>query len=99
MGTRFYASEELNGHPEAKRRIVEAGGGESVRSIVFDLSRRVSWPARYTGRVLRNRHLDRWLGREDELEASGAEVARDYAEAREKATSTSRRSSPAKPLR
>src|SRR5277367_3322959 len=35
MGTRFYASEEADGHPEAKRRIVEAGSGETVRSIVF----------------------------------------------------------------
>jgi nitronate monooxygenase len=70
MGTRFYASQEANGHPEAKRRIVAAKGGETARSIVFDLSRQNRWPAPYTGRVLRNQHLDHWLGREDELEAN-----------------------------
>jgi nitronate monooxygenase len=84
MGTRFYATQEANGHPEAKRRIVAAEGGQTVRSIVFDLSRRNRWPAPYTGRLLRNTHVDRWLGREDELEAHGEEVGRDYAAARER---------------
>jgi nitronate monooxygenase len=84
MGTRFYASQEANGHPEAKRRIVAAESGQTARSIVFDLSRRNRWPDPYTGRVLRNPHLDRWLGREDELEANADEVARDYAAARER---------------
>ncbi len=50
MGTRFYASQEAEGQTEAKRRIVEAEGGQTVRSIVFDLSRRIRWPAPYTGR-------------------------------------------------
>jgi len=84
MGTRFYASEEAEGHPDAKQRIVAAEGGDTVRSIVFDLSRRNRWPAPYTGRVLRNRHAERWLGREAELEARVEEVAHDYAEARER---------------
>ena len=82
MGTRFYASEEAEGHPDAKQRIVTAEGGDTVRSIVFDLSRRNRWPAPYTGRVLRNRQTERWLGREAELEARAEEVAHDYAEAR-----------------
>jgi nitronate monooxygenase len=84
MGTRFYASNEAEGHPEAKRRIVAAEGGQTVRSIVFDLSRGNRWPESYTGRLLRNAHVDRWLGREDELEARGEEVRRDYATARER---------------
>ena len=84
MGTRFYASEESDGHPEAKRRIVAAGGGQTVRSVVFDISRRVRWPSGYTGRVLRNRHLERWFGHEDELEARAEEIAQDYAAARDK---------------
>jgi nitronate monooxygenase len=83
MGTRFYASQEADGHPEAKRRIVEAQGGQTVRSIVFDLSRRIRWPAPYTGRLLRNRHAETWLGRENELEARMEEVGREYAAARE----------------
>jgi nitronate monooxygenase len=84
MGTRFYASQEADGHPEAKRRIVAAEGGQTVRSVVFDLSRRNRWPDPFTGRVLRNQHADRWLGREKELEAQASEVAREYAEARER---------------
>jgi nitronate monooxygenase len=84
MGTRFYASQEAEGHPEAKRRIVEAEGGQTVRSIVFDLSRRMRWPASYTGRLLRNRHAETWLGRESELEARMEEIGREYAAARER---------------
>lgn len=84
MGTRFYASQEADGHPEAKRRIVAAGGGESVRSVVFDLSRQIRWPQQYTGRLLRNRHLETWLGREDELARRADEIGPDYAAARER---------------
>jgi nitronate monooxygenase len=84
MGTRFYASQEAEGHAEAKRRIVEAEGGQTVRSVVFDLSRRIRWPTPYTGRLLRNRHADTWLGRETELEARMEEVGREYAAARER---------------
>lgn len=84
MGTRFYASQEADGHPEAKRRIVAAAGGQTIRSIVFDLSRCNRWPAPYTGRLLRNRHAEIWLGREVELEARMEEVGRDYAAARER---------------
>ena len=84
MGTRFYASQEADGHPEAKRRIVAAEAGQTVRSIVFDLSRRNRWPEPYTGRVLRNAHLQQWLGRETELEAQSENVERDYALARKR---------------
>ena len=79
MGTRFYASREAAGRDEAKRRILAASGDDTARSIVFDISRRNVWPAPYNGRLLRNAHMDRWLGREDELmqnaEAEGARYA------------------------
>ncbi len=82
MGTRFYASVEADGHSEAKQRIVAAEAGQTVRSIVFDLSRRNRWPAPYTGRLLRNRHAETWLGREDELASQMDDVGREYAAAR-----------------
>ncbi|MBL8706470.1 MAG: nitronate monooxygenase [Rhodospirillales bacterium] len=85
LGTRFYASDEAAGHPEAKRRILAAKGDDTARSIVFDLSRRNRWPDPYTGRVLRNRHAERWLGREAELEREQDSVAAAYGEARSKA--------------
>jgi nitronate monooxygenase len=84
MGSRFYASRESNGHPAAKERIVRAGPGETVRSSVFDMSRRIDWPAIYSGRALRNAHIDRWLGREDELLARIDDITGPYAAARER---------------
>ena len=67
MGTRFYASVEAAGHEAAKQRIVAASGDETLRSIVFDISRNNVWPHPFTGRCLENRHTQRWLGRELEL--------------------------------
>jgi nitronate monooxygenase len=83
MGTRFYASEESPAHTQAKERVCRAGGDDSVRSIVFDLSRRNVWPAPFTGRCLRNDHLNRWLGREVELMQNLNTEADRYARARE----------------
>jgi nitronate monooxygenase len=84
MGTRFYASQEADGHPEAKRRIVAAEAGQTGRSIVFDLSRRMRWPAPYTGRLLRNRHAETRLGRELELQDRVEEIGPVYAAARQR---------------
>jgi nitronate monooxygenase len=84
MGTRFYASNEAEAHPEAKRRIVEAASGATVRSTVFDVTRQVSWPPQYTGRLLRNRHAETWLGREQELASRIDEIGSQYTAARER---------------
>jgi nitronate monooxygenase len=82
FGTRFYASPEAAGADAAKERIRAASGDDSLRSIVFDISRRNVWPAPFTGRCLRNSFLDRWYGREMELlRTAGAEAER-VAEAR-----------------
>jgi nitronate monooxygenase len=44
---------------------------------VLDIVRERAWPARYTGRVLRNDFVNEWLGREGELkEAKAEQVAR-----------------------
>jgi nitronate monooxygenase len=83
MGTRFYASDECAGAAGAKTRICKAGGDDSVRSIVFDLSRRNVWPAPFTGRCLRNAHLERWLGREVELMQNLNAEAERYSRARD----------------
>ena len=82
LGTRFYATVEAAGFEAAKRRIVEASGDDSLRSVVFDISRNNVWPAPFTGRCLLNEHLRRWLGREvDLLRSMGVEGER-YAAAR-----------------
>ncbi len=82
MGTRFYATHEAAGAPAAKERIRAATGDDTQRSIVFDISRRNVWPAPFTGRCLRNVHLDRWLGREVELLRHQDEESEKYAAAR-----------------
>jgi nitronate monooxygenase len=82
IGTRFYATHEAAGAQAAKERIRAATGDDTLRSIVFDISRRNVWPAPFTGRCLRNTHLDRWFGRELELLRHQEEESAKYAEAR-----------------
>jgi nitronate monooxygenase len=85
MGTRFYASVEAAGARVAKERIRTATGDDTLRSIVFDISRRNVWPAPFNGRCLRNAHADRWVGREIELLRHLDEESAKYAAAREAA--------------
>jgi len=82
LGTRFYASVECDGAQEAKRRICAASSGETVRSIIFDLSRNNVWPSPFTGRCLVNDHARRWLGREVEMMQNVASVTAEYAAAK-----------------
>ena len=82
LGTRLYATVEAAGFEAAKQRIVDASGDDSLRSVVFDISRNNVWPAPFTGRCLVNEHLQRWSGREvDLLRSMGVEGER-YAAAR-----------------
>src|SRR6266545_7798900 len=67
LGTRFYASQECDGPEEAKQRICAASSGNSVRGLIFDISRDHVWPKPFTGRCLINDHARRWAGRELEL--------------------------------
>ena len=82
LGTRFYASLEADGAEEAKKRICAASNGNSIRSIIFDLSRDNVWPAPFTGRCLINDHARRWMGREVELLQNVNAVAGEYAAAK-----------------
>ena len=82
VGTRFYASTEAAGADAAKERIKAAVGDDAIRSIVFDISRRTVWPAPFTGRCLRNSHLDAWYGRELDLLRRQDIEANKYAAAR-----------------
>ncbi len=81
LGTRFYASEEALGHEGAKARIVAAGGGDTVRTTIFDVVRGYDWPAIYTGRAIGNDYTRRWHGKESELEQNAAEESDRYAAA------------------
>jgi nitronate monooxygenase len=84
MGTRFYAAAEALGHESAKERIAAAKGRDTERTRVFDVVRRHAWPRPYTGRAIRNRFMERWGGREDDLgEALDEEIPRFRAAVRE----------------
>lgn len=67
IGTRFCASVEALGQEAAKQRIVAARGDQTARTRVFDIVRGYAWPQANTGRALRNRFMDRWDGRENDL--------------------------------
>jgi nitronate monooxygenase len=82
MGTRFYATHEAGGPMAAKERIRAASGDDTLRSIVFDISRRNVWPAPFTGRCLRNAHAERWFGREIELMQNLERESTKYSAAR-----------------
>lgn len=84
FGTRFYASQEAAGHPDAKSRIVKASGDDTIRGVIFDISRNNVWPAPFTGRCLANDHTRRWAGRELQLMQSLQEEGERYLDARER---------------
>src|SRR5436305_3512364 len=82
LGTRFYASIEADGAEEAKQRICTAASGNTVRGMIFDLSRNNVWPAPFTGRCLINDHARRWIGLEVDLLQNVRAVAAEYAAAK-----------------
>lgn len=75
IGTRFLATPEALIAPASVKAILENSGEDTERNRVLDIGRGSAWPARYTGRAIRNAFLDQWRGREDELERDSA--ARD----------------------
>jgi nitronate monooxygenase len=79
LGTRFYASIECDGAEEAKKRICAATTGDTLRGMIFDVSRKIWWPAPFTARTLINDHARRWIGRETELVHNVEAVAAEYA--------------------
>lgn len=71
LGTRLYATHEVLDLDVAKRRLVQASDGATMRTSVFDVIREPDWPGDYNGRALRNATTDKWHGRLDELRAAG----------------------------
>lgn len=78
MGSRLWASEEANVSTGMHAAALNATGDETIRSQVMDLARKLDWPPRYTARVLRNRYIERWHGREAELLEVADEEAAKY---------------------
>ncbi len=84
VGTRFYASEEALGHPDAKARMVGAATEDTGRGIVFDVLRQRLWPGPFTIRCIENAQARKWAGREIELMQQLEDEARAYAAAHER---------------
>lgn len=78
VGTRFWASREALVHANLHAAALAAGGDDTVRQSVLDIVRERDWPARYTGRVLKNDFVGEWLGREAELKGVKAEQIERY---------------------
>ena len=70
LGTRFFAATESLAHERARSRVVAAHAADTVRVSVADIVRGYAWPQPYTGRVLRNRLVERWHRREEDLTAA-----------------------------
>jgi nitronate monooxygenase/enoyl-[acyl-carrier protein] reductase II len=69
MGTRFLATPEAPATPRHKQAILDAAPGTTVAGGVPDLLWGEVWPGVQT-RAIRNRLIDRWHGREDQLRAN-----------------------------
>src|SRR5262244_1992725 len=59
LGTRFLASAESRAHPRYKQTVLEAGEGDTVRTILFGHG----WP-NAPHRTLRTAFVQQWLGQE-----------------------------------
>jgi nitronate monooxygenase len=81
VGTRFWASKEALVPASLHDAALAASGDDTVRQSVLDIVRERPWPARYTGRVLKNDFVREWLGREGELRDAKAEQTARYREA------------------
>jgi nitronate monooxygenase len=78
VGTRFWASKEALVPTGLHDAALAASGDDTVRQSVLDTVRERPWPARYTGRVLKNEFVREWAGREGELRDAKAEQVARY---------------------
>ncbi len=69
VGTRFVASRESETPESFREAIIRADGDATVKSRSVDVARKRFWPdPDFVIRVLRNRFVDKWHGRESEME-------------------------------
>lgn len=78
VGTAFLTAKEAGTSERARARLLAANETATAYGRVFDVAQRLSWPAEYGGRALRNEYFDRWADRLDELstdEGAAAQLA------------------------
>ncbi|MFQ6029428.1 MAG: NAD(P)H-dependent flavin oxidoreductase, partial [Dehalococcoidia bacterium] len=74
IGTRFVASREASHQDWEKERLVQAGTDDTILVKIYDLIRGAEFPADIGHRVLRNRFVEEWHGREEEALARADEL-------------------------
>ena len=81
MGTRFLASQESPATADHKQAIVNAGLGDTIPTLVWDILWGEDWPGGIRTQSLRNAMTDRWDGKEDDLRAGLDAVLAEFAAA------------------
>jgi nitronate monooxygenase len=81
VGTRLWASQEALTHARHQQAALDADGDASIRTSAPDIARRLDWPKPFTVRVANNAFVQRWQGREAELDAAADVEAPRYREA------------------
>jgi NAD(P)H-dependent flavin oxidoreductase YrpB (nitropropane dioxygenase family) len=74
LGTRFLATDEAPIAKGFKQAIVESDGHDTMVTDIPDVAHGQVWPGAYV-RVRRNRFIEEWLGRANELRRHRAEVS------------------------
>jgi NAD(P)H-dependent flavin oxidoreductase YrpB (nitropropane dioxygenase family) len=74
MGTRFLATPESTWPASFKRALIESDGHDTLLSEIPDTAKGNLWPGAYD-RVRRNRLIEDWLGRENEVRRHRAAIA------------------------
>src|SRR5438132_1069668 len=66
VGTRFLATPESPLHAAFKKLIIDSDGSDTIVTDLADIMLGTDWPGA-VGRIARNRVVERWLGRTNEL--------------------------------
>src|SRR5215470_3364461 len=80
LGTRFLATDEAPIAKGFKQAIVESDGHDTLVTDIPDVAHGQVWPGAYV-RVRRNRFIDEWIGRDNELRRRHKEVSAQLREA------------------
>jgi len=80
LGTRFLATEEAPIAKGFKQAILESDGHDTLVTDIPDLAHGQVWPGAYV-RVRRNRFIEEWQGRGNELRRRRVEVSAQLREA------------------
>jgi NAD(P)H-dependent flavin oxidoreductase YrpB (nitropropane dioxygenase family) len=80
LGTRFLASDEAPIAKGFKQAILESDGHDTLVTDIPDVAHGQVWPGAYV-RVRRNRFIEEWIGRENELRRHRVEVSARLREA------------------